>query len=474
MTSPSSVPSAPIGELIAGKYRIERQLGQGGMGVVMLATHIELGQFVALKFLKLKQTSASLGEEALARFLREARAAVRLKSEHVARILDVGKQVNGEPFIVMEYLEGDDLSKYAKKRGQFPIGEAVEFVLQTCEAVVEAHALGIIHRDLKPQNLFLTRRLNGAPLVKVLDFGISKTIGEQRDISLTESSAVLGSPLYMSPEQMRAAKSADARSDVWSLGVILYEFLTGEVPFDGDTLTELCLKVAQDTPAPPQTKRADLPPELAAIVMRCLEKDPNARFANAAAFAEALEPFAASAGRGTERVWRSLADTTDSLAPPAVNAPQNPSGPHPVHANTPSPSGSKPVVMETGSNFGTTKGPSSRGRFWTGLGAGVAIAFVIGGTFVIGGRMHNTTAESPRPLAAAPPQVAVTSPAPSEAPAVDWAKLPQDQAPASSAASSAHTAPKEVPAGKRVKRTKQGEGTPSATGTSANGSPILD
>jgi serine/threonine-protein kinase len=173
--------------------------------------------------------------------------------------------------------------------------------------------MGIVHRDLKPQNLFVTRRNNGAPLVKVLDFGISKALGAG-ELSLTDSTIVLGSPLYMAPEQMRSARSADVRSDVWSLGVILYELLTGQVPFDGETMTELCLKVVNEPPPPPRDLRGELPEPLAKIVSRCLEKNPDLRFQNAAMLADALEPFSTSAERGSsDRGWRSLVDTADAL-----------------------------------------------------------------------------------------------------------------------------------------------------------------
>jgi serine/threonine-protein kinase len=305
-------PKSPVkeGEIVDGKYKIERILGVGGMGVVVAATHQQLGQKVALKFLLPHVLD---GDQSAARFLREARASVRLKSEHVARVFDVGTLATGEPYSVMEYLEGCDLSTHANANKPLRIADAVEYVLQGCEAIVEAHALGIVHRDLKPQNLFVTRRANGAPLVKVLDFGISKGPLGAGEMSLTDSTIVLGSPLYMAPEQMRSARNADVRSDVWSLGVILYELLTGQVPFDGETMTELCLKVVNEPPPPPRDLRGELPEPLAKIVSKCLEKDPDKRFQNVAMLADALEPFSTSAERGaSDRGWRSLVDTADA------------------------------------------------------------------------------------------------------------------------------------------------------------------
>ena len=319
---------AQPGEIVAGKYRVDRLLGRGGMGIVVAATHLALDQKVALKFVQETafepadptsgpRAPSSKGEEALERFLREARSAAKLRSEHVARVFDVDVLESGDPYIVMELLEGSDLARVrAERGGKLPADEAAEYVLQACEALVEAHALGIVHRDLKPQNLFLTRKVGGAPLVKVLDFGISKASGPAAigELALTDTSTVLGSPLYMAPEQMRSAKHADARSDVWALGVVLYELCGGRVPFDAESVTELCLKVVQDAPPPLVELAPDVPRDLAMAVMRCLEKDPALRFPNVAELALALEPFAKSTGAGAmaERPWRSFADTARS------------------------------------------------------------------------------------------------------------------------------------------------------------------
>ena len=216
-------PQLPVatGEVVAGKYLVERVVGSGGMGVIVAARHLQLDQQVALKFLHPHVLSS---DQSVARFLREAKSTVRLKSDHVARVYDVDTLPNGAPYAVMELLEGVDLATYARTSGPLRIADAVEFVVQACEGIVEAHALGIVHRDLKPQNLFVTRRVNGSPRIKVLDFGISKSIGGA-DFSLTDSAVVLGSPLYMSPEQMKASRNVDVRSGVWSLGVIQYELV---------------------------------------------------------------------------------------------------------------------------------------------------------------------------------------------------------------------------------------------------------
>jgi serine/threonine-protein kinase len=311
MKTPVASPVA-IGDVVAGKYRVERMLGHGGMGVVVAARHIDLDQPVALKFIL---PHALAGKGNVERFMREARAAVRLKSEHVAKVYDVGRDAEDRPFMVLELLEGMDLAKLTKTKGPLPVADSVEYVLQACEALVEAHAAGIVHRDLKPQNLFVTRRLNGTPLVKVLDFGIAKAFGPGADgqMSLTDSAAIIGSPLYMAPEQMRSARTAEVRSDIWALGVILYELLGGQLPFDGETVTEVCIRVVNEEPVPLLELRPGLDPAVVAIVMRCLAKEPELRYHNVSALAAALEPFSRSAQQGGPvRPWRSFEDTQDS------------------------------------------------------------------------------------------------------------------------------------------------------------------
>jgi eukaryotic-like serine/threonine-protein kinase len=280
-----------VGDLVAAKYQVDRILGVGGMGVVVAARHLRLEELVAIKVLL---PEALADADAVRRFEREARAAVKIKSEHVARILDVGTLDSGAPFIVMEYLEGEDLAERLARTGPFTVEDAVVLLLEACEAIAEAHALGIVHRDLKPANLFCVQGADGRSSIKVLDFGISKFTragGPNSGLGMTKTRAVMGSPYYMSPEQMESPRSVDARTDIWSLGIVLYQLLTAEVPFSGETLPQVCVNVAT-RPAPSfRRMRPDVPNGLEAIALRCLEKDPSKRFPTVAALATALARF---------------------------------------------------------------------------------------------------------------------------------------------------------------------------------------
>ncbi len=304
-----------VGQVLSGKFRVERLLGVGGMGVVLEATHLQLQERVALKFLL---PHAVKDEAAVARFEREARAAVKLKNEHVVRVMDVGVMDSGAPYMVMELLQGKDLANVIKELGRLPIPVAMEYFSQICDAVGEAHGVGIVHRDLKPENVFVTKKSDGRPVLKVLDFGISKMDGEQ--LSLTKTTQVMGSPYYMSPEQLRASKDVDQRSDIWSLGAILYEMLTGKVPFEADTLMGLCTQVLESTPPSIALIRPELPHEIVRVVEGCLEKDRDQRYRTVAQVMQSFEPTMAMPGpmgTGEHRVITAPRMSTGDLpAPP--------------------------------------------------------------------------------------------------------------------------------------------------------------
>jgi serine/threonine-protein kinase len=276
-----------VGQTLAGKYRIEKILGKGGMGLVLGARHLKLDEPVAIKLLRAAMMEV---DGMVARFLREARAASKIKSVHVARVTDVDTLDTGVPYMVMEYLTGTDLADLRRKKGQLGVVEAVGYVLEATEAIAEAHALGIVHRDLKPANLFLHEARDGTRVLKVLDFGISKLEAPGEEDS-TKTGQMMGSPKYMSPEQMLSMRDVDGRSDIWSLGAVLYELLAGRPPFVADSTPRVCALVLHNDPAPPSTLRPDLPPALERAVLRCLEKDPQRRFPTVTDLAEALAPF---------------------------------------------------------------------------------------------------------------------------------------------------------------------------------------
>ncbi|MBK6693535.1 MAG: protein kinase [Myxococcales bacterium] len=307
----------PSGMVLDGRYRIDRLLGQGAMGAVYAAEHLVLKTRVAIKVLVARATP-----ESLARFAQEARVTAELRSEHAIRVLDVATPDGRAPYIVMELLEGTDLEGLLKRRTRLPLDEAARYVLEACDAVAEAHALGVVHRDLKPANLFLTTgRQEGAPTIKVLDFGLSKIVrGEALgDVSLSKTYAFMGSPAYMSPEQIRNAKAADHRADIWSLAVVLYELVTGALPFPDDSAAVLLLAIANKPWVPASERRGELPASFDAVLARCLEKEPADRYPDIAAFVDALRPFAA---RAPSRALHSVQHESAALSAGSSNAPK--------------------------------------------------------------------------------------------------------------------------------------------------------
>jgi tRNA A-37 threonylcarbamoyl transferase component Bud32 len=379
---PDSLPSRPVlpvqaGDVLAGKYRVEHVLGAGGMGMVVAARHIALQDRVALKFLLPEHQR---NPEVVARFRREAQAAVRIKSEHVARVLDVGTLDSGAPYIVMEFLEGVDLARRLADMGRLPIAEAVDDVLQACEAIAEAHALGIVHRDLKPANLFLTRRADGSALVKVLDFGISKSLAPLRDATssdLTKTAGLVGSPLYMSPEQIRSSKGVGVRTDVWSLGVILFELVVGRPPFQGETPAAVLAAILTEAPAP---LRAFLPDAgvLEAVIGRCLQRDVSMRWQSLTELARALAPLAPPSSQMSvdriEAVLRASGVGATERAPAGGTSQRTSQG------------ASQPRGAGTAVGWGQTAGaPAWHGRAALAAGVGSLAAVLVVGFAVIHG-----------------------------------------------------------------------------------------
>jgi serine/threonine protein kinase len=425
------------GDILAQKYRVDRVLGVGGMGVVVAATHLDLDQHVAVKFMLDK---AFEDPTARARFLREARVVGKLKSEHVAQVRDSGTLESGAPYIVMEYLEGTDLAGMLRDYGPLPVPLAVELVVQACDALAEAHSQGIVHRDLKPANLFVTQRSDGTPLVKVLDFGISKTTAlNDASTSMTRTSAMMGSPLYMSPEQMRSARDVDQRTDVWSLGIVLYELLAGTVPFRAETLGELLYTVMtlQHPPMQAMTPRQDIPPEIGALVDWCLMKEPAQRAPNVAEIVRRLAPFCPPRIFPTiERISAVMHVSPPAGGSPLATSQTDPTRPMPFASSDParlsspsSPSQGQPTAppvqqVQTSAGWGGTSPdrPRASRAPWIAGGVGAAALLVVGG-LVVSAMMRHTdspaatsasataTVEAPlaSPPAVAPPAAATAS-----------------------------------------------------------------
>ncbi|WP_437915041.1 serine/threonine-protein kinase [Sorangium sp. So ce302] len=449
-------PPVVEGDVIAGKYRVDRVVGRGGMGIVVAASHLFLPQRVAIKLL-LSTESPALVQ----RFLREARAVVRLKGEHVVRVFDVGELGSGIPYIVMEYLEGEDLSDVLRARGTLSVVDAADYVLQACLAMAEAHAAGIVHRDLKPANLFLTTTPGGATLIKVLDFGISKEVPGSTEgvgVSLTQTREMLGSPIYMSPEQMRSSRSVDARSDVWALGALLYRLLVGQPPFEAPALAELVLQVASAEPIPPTALRSDIPPGLEAAILHCLQKDPARRPQTVADLARALVPFATAGGQErAERAARILGAGAQATPPPTGSVPP----PRLVTASGPpsAPSGAMASLLPTTRGLTRTSArPGSRRILGAALGAVAlaVLALALWGAVALPGRApeaaalqaaaasrddtaprrarQDTAARGADPLIAPEPPPAVRDALPPQPPSVSPVVAPANDAAPSGAA----------------------------------------
>lgn len=421
--------SPPVGhgDIVGGKYRIEQLLGSGGMGHVVSAVHVQLDQRVAIKFMRDEHLNDG---DAVKRFEREARAASRLKSMHAARVVDVGTLDSGSPYMVMELLEGVTLRALMKQRGRLECEEAAALIAHACEAIAEAHSLGLVHRDVKPTNLFITRTATGKPLLKVLDFGIVKAIdadATNEEATLTKTHVPVGSPKYMAPEQVTSSKTVDRRADVWGLGACLFEMTTGQAPFRADNLLELGAKIVHEPVAEVRNLRPDMDPELSAIIHRCLQKNPDHRYADAGELARALEDYV---GRPTSspRMLSPLEMTTTPSAPMVAATPVGFAPPPPALQRVDDTGGSRGTNVAWGETAGRRPTPH---YVAIGLAASGLVA-VIGSVLVVlavRGRNPTTTHATPASASVAigepappittpvPPPVAAPVPSPEPAPA---------------------------------------------------------
>jgi serine/threonine-protein kinase len=421
-------PGLAKGDIVAGKYRLDRELARGGMGVVWAARHEMLRQDVAVKTL----LPDAIGDAtAIERFTREARAAAMLKSDHVVRVFDVGFLANGLPYIAMEQLDGHDLGSELDSRGPFPVSVACEYMVQVLEAISEAHAQGIVHRDLKLSNIFIAKRSNGAERVKVLDFGISKFQGGERvERDLTSTRQVLGSPAYMSPEQLRDPRGVDTRTDIWSVGVILYELLSGVSLFDSEkSVGEIFAKIIADPIPPLRSIRPDLPEEIERVVMRCLDRNRETRLQTVTELWDVLAPFAPPPSASTPQSFRVIP------TPPSFRVIPTPQSVRVVATTEMAGSPNVPTLaagVSIDSDEPTQPAPAARPRRplrFVGL-AGALVLLVVGGLFAQHALRRRASDDagaerrpdesslpnlppSPAASAAAPPLESVASVAPS-------------------------------------------------------------
>ena len=433
-----------VGAIVDGKYRVDRVLGRGAMGVVVQATHEQLGERVALKFLRYRAKAG--GEDFQQRFKREAKVSAMLKNEHITRVIDVGLWRDRVPYMVMDYLDGTDLREVMKSTGQLPIGTAIDYTVQICVGIAEAHAAGIVHRDLKPSNLFVTKRPDGSDLVKILDFGISKwRAGETELDDLTQTGVVLGSPKYMAPEQLFGSSNVDSRADVWSIGAILYEMIAGRPPFDLPTFTRICAELSTNNPPPPLGARcADVTPEIEAVVMSCFARDPDKRTRDVAELAGNLldavqAPFAAPM---RQKIASILEPGSGPLSSSGAKSSYGAMSSGTYGAMSTTGSGRTPAALATASGplstsaAGTAveKEPQRRGTALPWLVGGGAVIAAAVAYFAFSGGGHPPSPNTP-PSAAA----AIATP-PSPPPAASVPAPPDSSPPAAASAAPSATA----------------------------------
>jgi eukaryotic-like serine/threonine-protein kinase len=449
------------GDVLDGKYRVERLLGEGGMGAVAKATHLLRRAPVALKFMSGAVLSL---QGAVERFVNEGVAASQIDSDHVVKVFDVGRLPSGAPYLVMEYLDGCDLGQLLEREGPtLPVARAVHFIVQALRALQTAHAAGIIHRDMKPSNCFVIDKDGEADFVKLVDFGISKVRATEdgQAAHLTRTNSALGTPLYMSPEQARSPRDVDARTDLYSVGAILYEMLSGRTPYTSETgeFTEILFKIFTTEPEPLATLRPDLPEGLCAVVHHALQRDPKDRFGSAAEMAEALTPFADERStqvfvrlRGTRRSNGPMHSLTPAAESARVSKSEATARTFPSFKDSAAPTPKPPstevgVTKEAAATRASATHPSRKGL----VIVAVAAAIAAGAGFVaLRGHSPASPPIQPEPSAAAlpPPASAPVPPPASAAPSSQTVLVAPEESPllapplpSSSAAPPAHVAP---------------------------------
>jgi hypothetical protein len=374
--------SLSTGDIIDGKYRIIRLLGEGGMGAVYEGENTRIHRKVAIKVL---HSAVAATGEAVARFEREAQAAGRIGSEHIVEVLDLGNLPSGDRYMVMEFMDGDSLSGRIRDRVRLTPAEAFPIMHQLLEALAAAHGAGIIHRDLKPDNVYLLKSRGGkADFVKLLDFGISKfnQLSGDSGFSMTRTGAVMGTPYYMAPEQAKGSRELDHRVDLYAAGVILYEAITGEVPFNADTFNELLFKIVLEAARPVEQVVPGLDPAFAAIVNKSMAREPSARFQTSREFQQALDQWAAGAG---PQLAAALNASTQ------VSAPRSPQ--QSAHGTGQFPAASPAHTLGTGTP-GTWSGTMTGAPATKKSNVGIFIALAAGAAFVVGGGVFVATSLS--------------------------------------------------------------------------------
>jgi serine/threonine-protein kinase len=402
------------GTLLEGKYRIERLLGAGGMGSVWVAEHTLLNRPVAVKVLDSSATTRDA--TAVQRFLREAQTAARLRSDHIVDVLDVGRFDDGTPFLIMELLEGETLSSRIKREGRLQQGDAALLVDHLLSGLSAAHAAGVIHRDIKPDNCFITRK-NGRDHLKLLDFGISKVAGDAREMRMTRTGVVMGTPYYMAPEQARGSKEIDHRCDLYAVGAILYECITGRVPFEAESVNELLFKIVLEPLVQPRLIAPDLDPTFEALILRAMGREAETRYQTATEFREALAPFIGRVSSGTQVVV-----LTSTPPPPNSNvtvpisgneqtAPIDSDAVRAIIDPSSKPSTSTPSglhgLSKTGPLHLSEPPPARRNSRWIAIGA-VAVLVVGGGV------LYASTSKAPEASASATSSTPPAEPSPVE------------------------------------------------------------